>query len=296
MEKDVDIYVTGSNARLLSSEYATLLSGRYVQFTVYPFSFMEYCLARRSTGREMGDKDFFRDYLIEGGMPFLAQSNLDQESKMQYLLDIYASVVINDIVKRCKVRDVDLLDRVLAYAIDNIGHPFSATRIAKCLKNEKRKATVDRIINYLNACQRALLFYKIPRSDLVGKEMLSINEKYYLADHGIRQALFCDNERQIETTLENIVLMEILRHGYQVSVGKIGEREIDFVCTRRDRKFYVQVSYLLFSQETIQREFTALESIPDNYPKYVLSLDEVDLGRNGILHRNIRDFLLHFPE
>ena len=294
VNSDADIYITGSNAKMLSGEYATLLSGRYVEFTVYPFSFSEYCEARRADGDNKSVSEYFMEYVKYGGLPFLATTALDERAKMQYLKDIYASVVIKDIVKRNKLRDVDLLERIVAYVAANIGRTFSANSIAAYFKSEKRTVAVDTIINYLNSCEKAFLFHKISRMDLAGKEILQINEKYYLADHGLRQATYGNNQRDIELILENIVCLELLRLGYKVTIGKNGTKEIDFVCDKDGKRIYVQVCYYLSSEKTEEREFGAYEDIKDNYPKYVVSMDEFDMSRNGIIHMNIRDFLLNF--
>jgi predicted AAA+ superfamily ATPase len=277
---------------MLSGEYATLLSGRYVEFSVYPFSFAEYCEARRESGDNRSIAEYFTQYVKYGGLPFLATAPFDDNAKSQYLKDIYASVVIKDIVKRNNLRDVDLLERIMAYAVANIGRTFSANSIAAYLKNEKRAASVDTIINYLSACEKAFLFYKIRRMDLDGKEILKINEKYYLSDHGLRQALYGNNLRDIELILENIVCLEMLRRGYKVGIGKIGDREIDLVCDKNGRRIYIQVCYMIASERTSEREFGIYNSVRDNYPKYVLSMDEFDFSQNGIIHMNIRDFLL----
>ncbi len=296
VNSNVDIYLTGSNAKMLSGEYATLLAGRYVKFKIYPFSFSEYYNARQEKNNTGSINEYFNDYVNYGGLPFLATVPLDERAKEQYLGDIYTSVVVKDIAKRNKFRDIDLLERIIAYCVANIGHTFSASRIAAYLKNERRFVAVDTIINYLSACEKAFLFYKINRMDLEGKEILQINEKYYIADHGIRQALFGNNQQNIEAVLENIVCLELLRQGYTVSIGKISTKEIDFVCDKKGKRFYVQVSYLLASDKTIEREFGVYDCIKDHYPKYVVSLDEFDMSRNGIIHKNIIDFLLNFPE
>lgn len=294
VNSDVDIYITGSNAKMLSGEYATLLSGRYVEFSIYPFSFAEYMEARKSDGCNNSVSEYFNEYVKYGGLPFLATTPLTETAKAQYLKDIYASVVIKDIVKRNKLRDVDLLERIVAYAVANIGHTFSANSIAAYLKSERRTAAVDTIINYLKCCEKAFLFYKVNRMDLEGKEILQINEKYYLSDHGLRQALYGNNQRDIEMILENIVCLELLRLGYKVTIGKVGTKEIDFVCDKDGKRIYVQVCYMLASEKTEAREFGAYNNVDDNYPKYVLSMDEFDMSRNGIIHMNIRDFLLKF--
>ena len=292
VNSDVDIYITGSNAKMLSGEYATLLSGRYVEFTVYPFSFAEFLEATASVSGK-GVSELFVEYVKYGGLPFLATASLDESAKVQYLKDIYTSVVIKDIVKRNNLRDVDLLERIISYTAANIGRTFSANSIASYFKSEKRTASVDTVINYLNACEKAYLFHKVGRVDLEGKEMLQINDKYYIADHGMRQAVYGNNQRDIELILENIVCLELLRRGYKVAVGKIGSKEIDFVCDKDGKRIYVQVCYYLSSEKTEEREFGAYEGVKDNYPKYVVSMDEFDMSRNGIIHMNIRDFLLN---
>lgn len=294
VNSDADIYITGSNAKMLAGEYATLLSGRYVEFTTYPFSFSEYCEARRADGDNKSVSEYFMEYVKYGGLPFLATTPLDERAKAQYLKDIYASVVIKDIVKRNKLRDVDLLERIIAYVTANIGRTFSANSIAAYFKNEKRTVAVDTIINYLNSCEKAFLFYKISRMDIEGKEILQINEKYYLADHELRQAAYGNNQRDIELILENIVCLELLRLGYKVTIGKNGTKEIDFVCDKEGKRIYVQVCYYLSSEKTADCELGAYDNIKDNYPKYVVSMDEFDMSRNGIIHMNIRDFLLNF--
>ena len=176
--------------------------------------------------------------------------------------------------------------------MSNIGHTFSARSISNYLKSENRKVSPDTVLNYIKACCDAFLFYKLSREDIAGKKILTINEKYYIADHGIREAVFGGNERDIDQLLENIVCIELLRRGYKITIGKVGDKEIDFIACRGAEKIYIQVTYLLSSQETIDREFNVYDSISDNYPKYVISLDEFDMSRNGIKHKNIRDFLL----
>ena len=273
VNSDADIYITGSNAKMLSGEYATLLSGRYVEFTIYPFSFSEYCEARRTDGDRKSVSEYFVDYVKYGGLPFLATTPLDERAKAQYLKDIYASVVIQDIVKRNKLRDVDLLERIIAYVVANIGRTFSANSIAAYFKSEKRTVSVDTTIE--------------------GKEVLQIHEKYYLADHGLRQATYGNNQRDIELIFENIVCLELLRLGYKVMIGKNGTKEIDFVCDKDGKRIYVQVCYYLSSEKTEEREFGAYRGIKDNYPKYVVSGDLPDFSRNGIKHYNIIKFLLN---
>lgn len=292
VEMDCDIYITGSNAKLLSGELATYLAGRYVEFIIYPFSFSEFLALYHSVEPDADTRTGFDRYLTFGGMPYLANLRFDETACRQYLRDLFNSVELKDIVKRNNVRDVDMLERIIAYVTANIGTTFSSTAISKYLKNEGRRVSPETVLNYLKACSDAFLFYQVRRQDLQGKKILTVNEKYYVADHGIREAVVGGNMRDINLVLENIVFMEALRRGYSVTVGKVGEREIDFVCERHGEKCYIQVAYLLAVEETVQREFGVYEHVQDNFPKYVVSLDEFDMSRNGVRHYNIRDFLL----
>ena len=289
---DCDIYITGSNAKLLSGELSTYLGGRFVEFIIYPFSFAEFLELYRPIAPDEPIQKCFQKYLLSGGMPYLANIRYEDTPSKLYLHDLFNSVQLKDIVKRNKIRDVDLLERIITYVIANVGTTFSATSLAKFLKNEKRTVAPETILNYIKYCCDAYLFYLVKREDLQGKKILASNEKYYIADHGIREAVFGGNMRDINLILENIVFLELLRRDYKVTVGRSGEKEIDFVCDKSGEKLYVQVAYLLASDETVQREFGAYDNIRDNYPKYVVSLDEFDMSRNGIKHRNIRDFLL----
>lgn len=291
VELDCDIYITGSNAKLLSGELATVLGGRYVEFTIYPFSYSEFLELYRTIYPSSSDAEVFQKYLVIGGMPYLANLQYASEPSKQYLNDIYNSVVLNDVVKRNKIRDVDLLSRIVAYVMANIGTTFASTSITKFLKNEHRTVAPETILNYIKYCVDAYLFYQVNRQDLQGKQILATNEKYYMADHGLREAVFGGNMKDINLILENIIYMELLRRGYSVTVGKAGDKEIDFVCQKQNQKLYVQVCYLLASEETINREFGVYTSIPDNFPKYVVSMDEIDFSREGIKHCRIRDFL-----
>ena len=287
-----DIYITGSNAKLLSGELATYLGGRYVEFVIYPFSFAEFIELYKTITPDESIQKCFQKYLLAGGMPYLANIRYADEPSRQYLHDLFNSVQLKDIVKRNKIRDVDLLERIIAYVMANVGNTFSASSLAKFLKSEQRTVAPETILNYIRYCCDAYLFYQVKREDLQGKQILASNEKYYIADHGIREAVFGGNMKEINLTLENIVYLELLRRGYEVTVGRYGDKEIDFVCHKRDEKLYVQVTYMLASDETVQREFGAYDNIRDNFPKYVVSLDEFDMSRNGIKHRNLRDFLL----
>lgn len=289
---DCDIYVTGSNAKLLSGELSTHLGGRYVEFVIYPFSFAEFLELFRTVAADEPVQKSFQKYLLFGGMPYLANIRYEDAPSRLYLHDLFNSVQLKDVVARNKVRDVDLLERIISYATVNVGTTFSATSIAKFLKNERRTVAPETILNYLKYCCDAYLFYRVKREDLQGKQVLSTGEKYYVADHGIREAVFGGNFRDINLILENVVYLELLRRGYRVTVGRVRDKEIDFVCERQDERLYVQVCYLLAPDETVRREFGAYDAIRDNYPKYVVSMDELDMSRNGIKHRNVRDFLL----
>lgn len=289
---DCDIYITGSNAKLLSGELATYLGGRYVEFIIYPFSFREFIELYRPVVPNASIQKSFQKYLLLGGMPYLANLRYADAPSKQYLQDLFNSVQLKDIVKRNKIRDVDLLERIISYVMANMGTTFSANSLAKFLKNERRATAPETILNYIKYCCETYLFYQVKREDIQGKQVLAFNEKYYIADHGIREAVFGGNTRDINLVLENIVYLELLRRGYEITVGRAGDKEIDFVCNRHGKKLYVQVAYLLASKETVNREFGVYDSIRDNFPKYVVSLDEFDMSRNGIKHQNIRDFLL----
>lgn len=289
---DCDIYITGSNAKLLSGELATYLAGRYVEFVIYPFSFAEFFEMNLIKNPNADKATCFMQFLKTGGMPFLSNFPDDDSAKSQYLIDIYNSVVLKDVVKRNNIRDVDTLERIVAYAFSNIGHIFSATSLSKYFKSENRKISHDTILNYLKFCSDAFLFYKINRYDLEGKKIVTVNEKYYCADHGLREALFGKNIQNIDQVLENIVCLELLRRNYKVYVGKKGDLEIDFIAEKQGKKIYIQVAYLLANEETIKREFSVYNSVKDSYPKYVVSMDDLDFSQNGIIHKNIKEFLL----
>ena len=289
---DFDIYITGSNAKLLSGELSTYLAGRYVEFVIYPFSFKEFLETLKSIQQDVSTREAFQKYVKFGGMPFLYNLAFEEEASLQYLKDIYSSIILKDITQRNKIRDTDMLERVISYLIMNVGNNFSATSISKFFKSENRKVSVETILNYIKAAKESFLIYKVSRDDLIGKKVLNVNEKYYIADHGMREAILGSNQRDINQIFENIIYLELLRKGYNVRVGKVDNLEVDFVCTKGNEKIYVQVAYLLASSETIEMEFTSLEKIDDNYPKYVISMDEFDMSRNGIKHINIIEFLI----
>lgn len=279
-----DIYITGSNSRLLSGELATYIAGRYISFTVYPFSFEEFAAAGSYT---------LDDYIRCGGMPFLSSIDFKPEFSKNYLRDVFNSVVLKDIVKRNAVRDVDLLERIIAYALANVGRSFSATGISKYFKSENRTVAPETVLNYLKACEEAFLLYRFKSCDINGKKILKVNEKYYAADHGLREAVIGENLQNIELVLENIVALELLRRGYTVSVGRVGAKEIDFIGEKNGEKLYVQVCYLLSEESTVNREFGSLLEIRDNYPKIVLYKDGSFKGSyEGIPAVRVEDWLM----
>lgn len=288
-KSDIDVYITGSNSRLLSGELASCLTGRFVDIQVTPFSFAEFC---QIYGSGEGEDAVFRKYLAVGGMPFVSNLSFREDLTVNYLEDVFSSILLKDVAKRGKIRDIDLLGRIVRYVMSEAGHTFSATSIVKYLKKEKRECTVDTVLNYLDLCEEAFLFARVKRSDLIGKRILSVDEKFYVTDHGMRRTVVGgDAMRDIEQMLENLVYFELIRRGWRVTVGKLRNKEIDFVAERGGDKRYYQVAYLMPTEATREREFGTLLEIKDNYPKFVLSLDAMDMGYGGIVHLNIRDFL-----
>ena len=291
-KEEYDIYITGSNAHMLSSELATLISGRYVEITIYPLTFKEY---QEFRGDQFGmATEEFQQYMRYGGLPVLFHMDKIDEVVFQYIKSVYDTVLLKDIVGRNNIRNISLLEKLSKYLFDNIGHLLSANNISKFLKSEKLKVYPDTIQNYLGYFTSAYIAHKVERFDIKGKKILSINEKYYLNDIGLRHALLGYKPNDIGQLLENIVYLELRTRGYTVSVGVFGEHEIDFIATKNDERIYIQVAYLLASEETIKREFQSLLKINDNYPKMVLSMDDKLWGNDvdGIKRYNIIEFLL----
>jgi len=287
-----DIYLTGSNAHLLSSELATLISGRYVEFTIYPLSFKEYLLFKGDKSSDC--ESDFADYLRYGGLPGIFHLEQSDETVYQYINAIYNTILLKDIVKRYNIRNIALLERFASYFFDNTGQILSAGNIVKYLKSQKIQVHIDTIQNYLIYFRATFLGYRARRYDIKGKRLFEINDKYYLNDLGIRHSVIGYRGGDIGQLLENIVYIELLRRGYSVCVGIQGQKEIDFIATRQSEKIYVQVAYLLESAETVKREFSSLLEVKDNYPKYVLSMDSKIWGEgyDGITRMRIIDFLL----
>lgn len=290
VDQNCDLYITGSNSDLISGELATLLAGRYISFEIQPFTFGEFL--KIFGDLNLNQEELFYQFIQLGGMPFLKYFRLEEESSYKYLHDVYHTVLVKDVLNYNKIRDVDIFDRILSFVMDNIGSTFSANSIKKYLKSESREVSVDTILNYLEYCKRAFILKKVPRFDAVGKKKLKIEEKYYLTDHGFRQAKEYSNTKDIERTLENIVYIELISRGYRVEIGKVNDREIDFIASKEKERLYYQVTYLMEREETRKREFGVYDYIRDHYPKFVLSMDKVDFSQNGITHKNIIDFLL----
>lgn len=281
---EAEVFITGSNSKLLSGELASYLTGRFYTIEVLPLSYKEV-----SEGFLKGE-NVFLDYIRTGGMPGKFQFDEDRTAK-NYLMDMYQSILLRDIVKRYNVRDVDLLQRFMSYLINNIGQIFSAGTITNHLKSEGRKLSKETIYNYIEAAKSTYLVHGVPRYNIKGKVLMKTNEKYFINDLGIRN-LYFDNEKDIGQALENIVYLELRRRGYEIYVGKYDDKEVDFIAVDGEMTTYIQVTYLLTEESTIEREFSVLEAIEDNFPKIVISMDRVNRPRNGIAHKNIIDFLL----
>ena len=292
---DCDIYVTGSNAKLLSGELATLLAGRYVEIRVYPLDFQEYLYFAATNADEvqLSRQEQFANFLRFGGLPGIHQMKWEEERIMQYLHDIYNSVLLKDVIARNKIRDTALLESIVLYLMDNIGNTFSAKTISDFLKSQGRKLSAETVYNYLKALESAFLIHKVVRFDIKGRRILETQEKYYLSDLGLRHAVMGYQDNDIAGVLENIVYLELLRRGWSVNIGKQDVAEVDFVANRTDERLYVQVCYVLTPENT-EREFAPLEAINDNYEKIVLSTDTLlRINRGGIRQKNIMDFLLN---
>lgn len=299
-----DIYITGSNSKLLSGEYATVLTGRYMEIKVYPFSFNEFLSYKLSELDDNMDdnliqlyeKRAFDEYIMYGGIPFLTKID-NADDKLDYLDDIFNSILYKDLIQRYKIGNVDLLNRLTQYMLDNTGNLFSANSISKFLKHEKINVSHTTIQKYLNCLEYSCLFLKVPRENLVGKKLLKVNEKYYVVDTGFITAIngnSVNNPDNFGRIIENIVYLEFLRHNYKISIGKYDDYEIDFVCRKHEKKVYVQVTSSLIDENVNKREFRPLLKIKDNYPKYVISNDTMDFSRDGIIHLNLMNFLKNF--
>ena len=291
-ESELDIYLTGSNSRMLSSEFATLLTGRYIVISMFTLSFKEFLKFRNSNKKTIIEKEF-ELYLKYGGLPGIHYLKFDDEVIFQYIDSIYNTILLKDIVSRYNIRDVHLLERITKFIFDNCGSITTTKKISDFLKSQHIKIGVQTVQNYVTYLQNAFLIKKSTRFDIKGKKYLELFEKYYSNDTGIRHSILKYKSDDISKLLENAVYLELLRRGYTVFVGKIDNLEVDFIAERNDEKLYIQVSYILASKETEDREFGSLEKIDDNYTKMVLTMDKIwGNERNGILRKNIIDFLL----
>ncbi len=291
---DVDIYLTGSNSHLLSSELATFLAGRYVEVPVYTLSYREFLDFRSFyfPSWDSADKSFI-SYLRMGGFPVIHTVNYEEDTAWKVVRDIYSSVILRDTVQRYKIRDVELLERVILYAFDNIGNTFSGKNVADYFKNQQRKIDINTIYNYLHALTGAFILYRVPRYDIKGKEILKTQEKFYASDVSLVYATMGYRDRMISGILENIVFLEMKRRGYQVFIGKLDNKEIDFIAEKNGIKIYVQIAYKLENNSTVEREFAPLLAVSDHYPKYVVTMDDVWKDNiEGVKHMPINDFLL----
>lgn len=290
---DTDLYVTGSNSRMMSSEISTYLTGRYVSFRVFTLSFAEY-LSFKSQYTDVDDpKAELANYVRLGGFPATHLQAYSQDEVYTIVRDIYNSTIFSDIVKRNQVRKIDQLERVVKYTFNNVGNTFSAKSIADYLKSEHRALDNETVYSYLEKLEKAYLLHRCSRFDLQGKEILKTQEKFYLADTALRYSVLGYQQDSVAASLENIVYLELCRRGYSVHVGKAGSSEIDFVAQRQNEKLYVQVTQELRSPTTVQREYDRLLQIRDNYPKYVLTTDEFAGGNyEGIRTMHVADFLL----
>ena len=292
VDLDCDIYITGSNSKMLSGELATYLTGRYVEIKMYPFSFKEFITFQKEDNGiiNYNIEKLFEEYMKYGGFPLIARANHDV--KLVILGDIYRSILLEDLVRRYRIKDISLAERVLKFIIDNAGNTFSAKSIYNYLKHEDFDISYKTVSRYANCFANVGLISKVQREDLIGKKLLNFCEKYYVVDVGLNQVILGKHNPNIGRIIENIVYLEFLRRGYEVTVGKIKNYEIDFVCKKDGKKFYVQVSYLLSDENIVEREFRPLLQIKDRYPTYVISMDKFDLSNDGIIHLNLFDFLL----
>lgn len=290
---DVDIYITGSNSRMMSSEISTYLTGRYVSFRIYTLSFTEYLLFKSSYAEVDEPKKELVNFVRLGGFPATHLQKYTQDEVYTIVRDIYNSTIFSDIVKRNQVRKIDQLERVVKYTFNNVGNTFSAKSISDYLKSEKRKLDNETVYSYLEKLEKAYLLHRCSRYDLRGKEILKTQEKFYLADTSLRYSVLGYNSDTVASSLENVVYLELCRRGYDVQIGKTPDGEIDFVATKQNNKLYVQVTQEIKSEKTKKREYERLLEIRDNYPKYVLTTDDFSGGNYlGIKTMHIADFLL----
>ncbi len=289
--KNVSIFITGSNSDLLSSELATHIAGRYVSFKIYPFTFKEVCELKGIKDKNEIE-EVFNDYIMWGGMPQRFVLTDEMQTKT-YLSDVYNSIVVKDIIERFGIKDLDLFNRVIEYIVTTPSQNFSAENLSKYfLNNDKREVSKVTLYNYLEYMTKAMLISKADRYDVRGKRILNGKYKYYLTDLGLGQIKNVGKKPQLGAYLENVVYNELLSRGYDVKVGNLKGAEVDFIATRYNEKIYIQVAYILADEKVEQREFGAYKGIEDNFPKYVLTMDKFDFSRDGIIHKNVIDWLI----
>lgn len=292
-EYDVDIYVTGSNSRMMSSEISTYLTGRYIAFRIFPLSFSEYMIFRKEYTEVLDPRTELANYLRLGGFPAVHLQKYTPNEVYTIVKDIYSSTIYTDIVRRNQIRKVDQLERIVKFAFDNVGRTFSAASISKYLKSENRSIDNETVYNYLSKLESAYILHRCSRFDVQGKEILKTQEKFYLADPALRYSVLGYSPDSVAAMLENVIYLELLRRGYDVYVGKLDNAEIDFIAVKQENKVYIQAAQKIGSPETERREYGRLLDIRDNYPKYVLQTDAFAGGNyEGIKTMHIADFLL----
>ena len=288
---NVSIFITGSNSKLLSGEFATYLTGRIISIKMMTFTYSEFLELKKSKHEEINEKTF-SEYVEWGGMPLIYNTNNEIERKM-YLRDLYSAIILKDIVERSKIKDINLLNRIVQFMMENIGGIISSNSIAGYLKNDKVNTTVDTVMNYVEYITSSSIFSKVNRYDIRGKNVMATLEKYYVTDLGLLNLKKSPIEKKIGGRLENIVYNELISRGYEVYIGKTDKGEIDFVIDKFGERIYIQVADYLSSDEVMKREFGAFNDVNDNFPKYVITMDKIDYSQNGIIHLNIEDFLLN---
>ena len=288
---NVSIFVTGSNSKVLSSDLSTYLAGRYVSIKMMPFTFREYLLLQEQNGIKSNLDDAFLEYVEWGGMPQIYNA-LNLEERKMYLTDLYNTVILKDIVERNSIKNINLLNRIIQFIMENIGGIISAKSITDFLKHERIYTSVDTVINYIDYVNTSMIINKVNRYDIRRKSVMTLLEKYFLADLGILQLKNSTVEKKVGGRLENIVYNELIARGYEVYIGKTKNGEIDFVVNDFKDRFYIQVADYLASDSVIEREFGIYKELDDNYPKYVLTMDKLDYSRDGIIHKNIIEWLL----
>ncbi|WP_296799116.1 ATP-binding protein [uncultured Methanobrevibacter sp.] len=299
---NIDIYITGSNSKLLSKELATLLTGRYIEIKMYPFSFNEFINYKKELNQECimknelktQNENLFEEYLQYGGLPLTISA--DKKDKLIILQDLYSSIFLHDIIERYSIRNVGLLTRITKYLIENTGNLISANSIYKHLKQDKLSITPNTVYNYLEYLEKSYFISKVSREDMIGLKEINNSEKYYLIDQGFYKSNLEEKQQNKGRLLENIVYLELLRHNYKITIGKLKDYEVDFIIRKDNKKAYIQVAYEIKDDKTLERELKPFMEIKDNYPKYLITTDRDDYSAHGIKHLNIIEFLKNFEK